>query len=308
MTRHLLHVGYPKAGSTFLQRWFTAHPQLAYRLGALAGFHDVYDLTRACATADDGSLYRVTSEELLSAPHLHGGPYAMDYRLTEDADIAAAQLRVCAMLAALFPNALVLIVTRGFKSMILSSYSQFVRAGGAVDLVDLVDSAVTRRGREFEYLASRAPWDYDHLVGAYRNAFGAENVIVLPYELLRDDPDEFTRCIALRLDIDHVAVPRQRINESLSPAAMYWYPRLTRLMRRIPSRKLFDVYVRAAFHDRLGMVVRLLQRLRPGTPVTAAAIPDEVVAAFRGRAESLRTNPLYAPYASDYLHEPVVAG
>jgi hypothetical protein len=46
MSRHLVHIGYPKAGSTYLQRWFASHPQLAYREGGIAGFPNVYALAR----------------------------------------------------------------------------------------------------------------------------------------------------------------------------------------------------------------------------------------------------------------------
>jgi hypothetical protein len=38
VSRHLIHIGYAKAGSKFLQRWFEAHPDLAYRTAGLGGF------------------------------------------------------------------------------------------------------------------------------------------------------------------------------------------------------------------------------------------------------------------------------
>ena len=41
-----------------------------------------------------------------------------------------------------------------------------------------------------------------------------------------------------RLGIDPHPPSRERINESLSPIEMYWYPRLTRFVRRIPSRQI----------------------------------------------------------------------
>jgi hypothetical protein len=44
----------------------------------------------------------------------------------------------------------------------------------------------------------------------------------------------------------------------------------------------------------------VLQRLRPGTPVTADAIPEDLIAAYRAKASTLRENPLYAPYAREY--------
>ena len=50
MTEHLIHIGYPKAGSTLLRQWFEAHPQILYASGGLAGFDSVIDLMRAGVT------------------------------------------------------------------------------------------------------------------------------------------------------------------------------------------------------------------------------------------------------------------
>jgi len=166
MTRHLLHVGYPKAGSKFLQRWFASHPQLAYVEGGIAGFRDVHAIIRDGAIRTGDPLYRVTSAEGLSAPNASAGQVMVDYASPRVRRTADAQLEVCRTLAELFPNAVVLIVTRGFRSMILSSYSQFVRSGGYADLADLV--AMARKG-EHDWLADLAPWDYDRLIGAYRD-------------------------------------------------------------------------------------------------------------------------------------------
>ncbi|HEX6100127.1 MAG TPA: hypothetical protein VF432_27690 [Thermoanaerobaculia bacterium] len=302
MTNHLLHVGFPKAGSKYLQQWFAAHPQLAYETDGIAGFRSVYAIAREGAKSGDRTRYRVTSYEGLAAPHGDAGNVAVDYASARPTDAATAQRRVCEILSGLFPRATVLIVTRGFRSMILSSYSQFVRSGGDADLAELV--AVMQAGPGspgYDHLAGLTPWNYDRVIGAYTAAFGADNVIVMPYELLRDAPDEFTRMLSQRLGIDPIPGPRDRINESLSAEEMYWYPRLTRLARKVPSRRLFRLYVTAAFRNRLRGVVRLLQRVRPGRAVTAASIPDAVVEVFRGHAESLRGNPLYERYASDYL-------
>lgn len=295
MTRHLLHVGYPKTGSTFLQRWFDAHPQLAHRSGALAGYPQTHDLAREGATRRQPA-YRVTSDEAFTAPGPQNGCRTIDYTAPRQVGIADAQLQVCSTLAGLFPNATVLIVTRGFRSMILSSLSQYARSGGDVDLREMLRAAAVAGYRQ-----QIESWDYDRLLGAYRRAFGAENVIVMPYELLRDDADAFVGTLAARLGIEPLAAVRERVNESLSPVELYWYPRLTRFVRRIPSRRLFEAYIRAALANRLRRPVAMLQRVRPGTPFTAASIPDELVEAFRGRAESLRGNPLFAPYAADYL-------
>jgi hypothetical protein len=295
MSRHLLHIGYPKAGSTFLQRWFEAHPQLAYREGGIAGFRSVYGMAREAAAGDAEPLYRVTSTEALSIPTTDAGSIVVDYEARRNTDIVAAQQRICTMLAELFPHAFVLMVTRGYRSMILSTYSQFVRSGGHVDFAQLLEIA---RTHEHDRIA---PWDYDRQIRAYESAFGAENVIVMPYEMLRDDATAFTRHLADRLGILHFEGRTARVNESLSPAEMYWYPRFARLIVATRSRRLHALYTRASFTNRLRRPIALLEKLRPGRGITDAMITADVVEPFRGRAETLRGNPLYAPYQREYL-------
>jgi hypothetical protein len=294
--KHLLHIGYPKAGSTFLQRWFDTHPQLAHRYGALAGLRDMHELARE-GTTRRSVLYRVTSNEEFSAPRPDAGQERVDYKRPRELGVAESQDHVCALLAGLFPNATVLIVTRGFRSMILSSFSQYVRTGGDVDLVQKLRPA--EKGDEPQ---TTDLWNYDRLIGVYQRAFGMEKVMVMPYELLRDDMGAFIGTLAGRLGIEAIPASPRRVNESLSSTELYWYPRLTRAMQRIPSRRLYEAYLHAALRNYLRRPIALLQRLRPGTPFTADSIPHEAVAAFRGHAESLRGNPLYAPYAAEYLH------
>jgi len=288
MTGHLIHVGYPKTGSNFLRRWFREHPQLAYAEGGIAGYGGVYDIAREAAAPRPDVLYRVTSSESLTAPHRDAG---RDQHGQEDAiDPAVGQANVCALLAALFPNAHVLIVTRGFRSMIFSSFSQYVRSGAGVPLEEFVTHPLIGR-----------PWDYDRVIGMYRGAFGAEKVVVMPWELLRDDLDRFVRTLEERLGLAHFAAPSGRINTALSPAEMYWYPRLTRVVQRLPiGSRLKRIYQRGIFLNRFHPAVAMLQRVRPGTPVTADAIPEPLIAAYRAKAQTLRENPLYAPYARDY--------
>lgn len=298
--RHLIHVGYPKAGSKFLQSWFARHPQLAFADGGLSGFADVYGLERAAAVPTAGCLYAVTSCEGLSAPRADAGSDLVSYD-PGALPLAERQQRACRMLADLFPEATILIVTRGFRSMLLSSYSQYVRSGGDSDFADLVAHALSHRGGDGHHLVTVEHWNYDRFLAAYREAFGAGQVLVLPYELLRDDPGRFVALLEERLGLDPFEMPLERLNPTLSGEEMAWYPRFARALRKLGSRRLFALYVRAAFSNRLRRPIRLAQRIRPARPVTAGLLPDEVVEGFRGCAETLRSDPLYAPYAADYL-------
>jgi hypothetical protein len=295
MTGHLIHIGHAKAGSTFLKRWFEGHPQIAYDRRGIAGFRDIHALVRHCAEPPPDLRCCVTSSEALATPHVHMGRF-------RDGRASGEQIRVdpriqaeaCALLAALFPAAYVLLVTRGFRSMILSGYSQYVRTGGEAEFPGRSDK-----------MNAAAAFNYDHLVGLYSRAFG-DRLIVLPYELLRDDPVAFVGEVERRLGLSHWPPPRGRYNPALSPAELRWYPRLTRFVRRLPvgarpRRALMRAWLPAVMANRLRPLVALLQFLRPAEPVTDALVTDEMVEYFRGRAEFARTNPLYAPYAEDYL-------
>jgi hypothetical protein len=298
MTAHLIHIGYAKTGSTFLKRWFEAHPQIAFDANGIAGFRDVNDMARQSASPPSGMRLRVTSSEGFATPHAFIGGIGGGYHGYRDGEgrLPDAQAPAADMLAALFPDAHVLLVTRGFRSVVLSGYSQYVRDGGSRDFFapDPADPE-----------ARRYAWNYDYLVRLYRERFG-DRLIVLPYELLRDDAEAFVREIERPLGLDHCAPPPHRHNPSLSPVELRWYPRLTRLIRRLPigdlgRRALLRIYLPLVMRNRLGPLVRLLQATRPAEPVTRALVTDEVVDDFRGRAEVLRDHPLYRRYRDDYL-------
>jgi hypothetical protein len=297
VTGHLIHIGYPKTGSNFLRRWFAAHPRLAYCDGGIAGFANVYDIARQGAGPPTGILYRITSAEGLATPHADVGRDRVDYERMRSGAMAEAQARVCETLAALFPNAHVLIVTRGFRSMIVSAYSQYVRTGGEQPLDGFCRAAPGE--------SDRHSWDYDRIVRLYRAAFDGR-VIVLPYELLRDSPSRFTGALCKQLDMPPFDPPAERSNPAIGPVELAWYPRLTRFVRSLPvggplRRRIEAHYLARARDDRLSGLVSRLQRWRPKEPVTGALLGDDFVRSVAGTTETLREDPLYAAYAGEYF-------
>ncbi|QAY79232.1 hypothetical protein [Sphingosinicella sp. BN140058] len=297
--RHLIHIGFAKAGSTFLQRWFAAHPQIGYVEGGIAGYRDLYDVARQSAEPVAGIRWRVSSAEGLATPHPFVGLRDIDYRRMHGLQLPEAQAEVCRTLAALFPDASVLMITRGFRSMMLSSYSQYVRTGGADEFFAL------REGFGSEGHPSAHAWDYSGLIRLYRAAFG-DRLIILPYELLRDDAGAFVELLEAKLGLDPCPPSVERVNEGLSGIEIRWYPRLSRLLRRLPigrplRDRMFIQYSRAATANRLRPLIRLLQWIRPAEPVTGALVSDDVLERFRPKAEALRGDPLYAPYKDEYL-------
>jgi hypothetical protein len=299
MAGHLIHVGYPKTGSKYLQGWFAAHPAIAFDPVGIGGCRDVYELVRQAAAPASQIRCRVTSFEGLATPDERAGLLRPDQPWEGRRPDPAAAERVCATLAALFPNALILLVTRGFRSILLSGYSQYVRGGGRRDFYVFRPPDPAEAGRAWQ------SWNYDALIETYERAFG-DRLIVLPWELLRDDPASFTAELERRLGLPRFPPAPRPLNPSLSPEGLRWYPRLTRLIDRLPvgarlRKALLRTYVPRIGGRRLEALVRLLQRARPAIPVTPELVTDEMLHFCRGKAERLRGNPFYAPYRQEYF-------
>ena len=99
MARHLIHVGYPKTGSTFLQAWFERHPELRYSPGGLGGFHSVYEIARLSSRG--AYKYYVTSCEELSTPHESAGGARWDSRYAEPVRLDRVKEKQAAVCSAL---------------------------------------------------------------------------------------------------------------------------------------------------------------------------------------------------------------
>jgi len=213
--RPLLHIGYHKTGTTWLQRhvfpkgkagfFLVAGPDaLRPSLVQVDAFDFGPELVREAfqpgiKKAQARNLVPVFSHERLS-----GNPHSGGYDSKQIAD----------RLAATFPEARILVVIREQRNMLLSIYKQYVRMGGAASFRQYV-TLPTGVGRvpvfRFEFL------EYHRLVGHYRGLFGAEDVLVLPYELLAKDPASFLGRIGEFLGAP-VAVPTVRwVN--ISPSA-----------------------------------------------------------------------------------------
>src|SRR5205823_14475513 len=94
--------------------------------------------------------------------------------------------------AAVLPDSRTVVVVREQRSMIVSTYTPYVKAGGPSPIEDFLHPALDQGWRiplfDFEY------FEYHRLLGYYRSLFGADNVLALPYEqLVRDRRDFLTR-------------------------------------------------------------------------------------------------------------------
>lgn len=194
--RVVVHTGFMKTGSTFLQNSvFPALPDV--QLHSYAGDRRFIDLSigvRSGATPPDCS---ATMSELRgwlrgSSKHTHlysweglVGGYLNDYRELET---------VTGFLKEAFPDAHILLAIRRQDTLIESLYRQSLQTYH----FSTVPQFLNRSADGFGAFRPDAPANLDvrslsfePFVAAYEQAFGPDRVTVLPYEWLRSAPDRF---------------------------------------------------------------------------------------------------------------------
>jgi hypothetical protein len=106
--------------------------------------------------------------------------------------------QLCDRVKQVFPNARILIVFREQRSMILSSYMQFLKYGGGYTLQYYIEG---KRDENRHALTSHF-FKYDRLIRLYQSAFGPENVLALPMEMFIEKPQDYVERICQFGNID----------------------------------------------------------------------------------------------------------
>jgi Sulfotransferase family len=171
--------------------------------------------------ASDSGRKAVVSSERLSGHALSGGYDSKD---------------LAERLAEVFPDGRVLIVIREQREIMLSTYRQYVRAGGAWSLRKFLDPPVDTRVRI--PLFDPSHFAYHRLIRTYQRLFEAERVLVLPYESFRSEPELFVSSVAgfagvtLREELLEALPLEARPNLATSRAAT----RIKRAINRLAAR------------------------------------------------------------------------
>lgn len=236
----LIHIGYHKTGSTWLQRQvFEQQPGLdvVTREEIVATFIDRPSFGPAVFGREgrDGQL-------LLSHERLSGHPFSGGF----DSEVIARRL------AQVFPDGRVLIVIRHQPDMLRAIYAQYVRRGGPLPLARFVaDSENWHRQPHFRFDFL----EYDRLIELYHGLFGRDQVTTVPYELLRKDRSAFVDRVSSFAQQPLTAVDQASVNPSLSSAMLA----PNRLANRVVSNPGFNrgaTIVDEHLYSRLGRALR----------------------------------------------------
>jgi hypothetical protein len=193
----VLHVGYHKTGTSWLQRRVFSQVKNVWQPYQYEEISDRFVLQRKEdfnpdeVRRDIEERRRQAGTErriLLSNERLSGSPHSGGY----DQD------RIARRLKAVFPEAKIIIGIREQISMIAACYREYVRLGGTASINEYL------RPPEGEHIPRFDPrfFHYAHLVRLYRQMFGADNVKILPLELLKRNAIRYLRDLKDFADLD----------------------------------------------------------------------------------------------------------
>jgi len=244
----LVHIGYHKTGTTFLQKEVFRHPGLPFNLIdrrqvqreiiRKSMFFFEPDQTRSILTEKfcPDRINVISDEDLLGSPH-SGGYNSYDNLLK---------------IKQLFPNAKILIGIREQKDIILSSYKQYIKTIGTLSLKKYLTPFKRRCFMaEFDLLL----FCYDKIINTYMSAFGKENVLVLPYELMKVNPEAYSVQLFKFLKLD---------NKEISKIDFKKRPNTSNLNLTLEAKRLYNILftkTRENPHGLLSLPTRIDQPL-----------------------------------------------
>jgi len=201
---HLIHIGFPRTGSTYLRYFFSQSNYFVHDMRAVSGFKQSVDFSRYSYSLHPEAKYFVLSEEELSC---WSGP---DFNLSSfnrSYDVVRYRENLTKTLKDFYGQPKILIVTRGHDAMVKSLYAQYVNYGGRMSFIEFIQS---ENGNTLIQLL-----DYSTTVEKYETVFGEDNVIVLPYELMQDNLPLFMRTLTSQLNVPLDNFSEKKINSSL---------------------------------------------------------------------------------------------
>lgn len=226
--RTFFHIGYPKTGTTFLQKkvfpLLRGINYLDHQTLNQIGFFDI------CNKSLDFDVDLLKSE-FNEAVSDSKAPSLISYEgLCGDVYHSAANTRTIAHRIYDFnPNSQIIIIIRNQSDMIVSLYKQYVYQGGTMRFNDFMSSTNSSISFDLSYL------NFYKMISLYKRLFGGDSVHVLLYEKLRSDGDSFLSDLVKILDISDQNINLNISSENHNPGVSVSSISLLRFLNRFVS-------------------------------------------------------------------------
>jgi hypothetical protein len=186
-----IHIGYPKTGTTFLQQQI---------------FPKVQGLKCINIRAIDSALSKIMYQDELSfnceqiktemIAHFAQGKNIISFEslIGEIFNKLINNTLIAQRLAKLFPEAKIIITIRNQYDLIESLYRQYIHEGGTKkfrDFINLKNGQFYPSYDIFDFTVNPEMFNYSNFIDYYANLFGENSILILPYELLKSNPDLF---------------------------------------------------------------------------------------------------------------------
>ena len=216
----LLHIGYHKTGSTYLQNFL---------FQTVNGFSTETGKNRVQIVKDfvypDNFKFdaRQVEEEYLSyisKAHASGLRFVLSHERLSGYPPSGGydRMLIAQRLADTFPGAKVLIIIREQRSLIRSMNSQYISDGGHLSLSGFLKKPEPQLGR-MPYFRLEM-YEFDQLISHYRSLFGQAQVLVLPFELMAFNLEDFLTRISVFSEIPPPASQPAVISNRRRPLMM----------------------------------------------------------------------------------------
>lgn len=231
----VLHIGYPKAASTFLVRYLQAHPDVTVAQFELSDLLQRSDGQFALREKPRAHKIHVSKDENIAESvcivgdlnnwerHLYV-PGAWD--LVRN-DVIVDPGEAASRLHKVYPHAKILIVIREQSDWLQSVY-KFVMSQLPWNRRSFADYCTTPSG-----IVLLAAGHFDRTIRAYIDLFSGSRVRVLRFEDIRQAPERFTAELCGFIGISEQPIPQRRENETHAQIARIqrFFPLIEKLPR-----------------------------------------------------------------------------
>lgn len=189
----LLHIGFHKTGSSFLQAYFNSHPKVCFTRNI-----DIQE------SENNKTVHLVISNMQITVSMKMNT--SID-ELNESFDIETFHRNNARNLYLLYPEGKVLIGVRNFEDMLPSLYSQYLINCGRLTFDKFIGINKNQLVKIF---------NYDKVVEIYSQFFSIDQIVVLPYEMLKSNPEDFLRIVESELSLARFDFSSEIVNKSLT--------------------------------------------------------------------------------------------